>query len=108
MIDLVGFYQMSGIDVGVDLGRIDRSVSQEDLDDPEVDSAFQEVSREAVPEGMGCDLSFDIGFEELLLEYLPEPHAGHLFTQVVGEEDIGGSEFQDGGSGRAKIDANKL
>src|SRR3972149_4099528 len=42
-------------DVGVDLGRLDRLVPEECLDDAEVSAAVEELGRESVAEEMGVE-----------------------------------------------------
>ena len=44
----------------VDLGGTGALVAEEILDDTEVGAAFQEMRREAVPEGLGRDSLFDV------------------------------------------------
>lgn len=57
MICLMGFDQLSHIDVCIDLRGVDAGVSQKALHDPEIHACLEEVSRKAMTEGVWRDLS---------------------------------------------------
>lgn len=57
----VDFFEVGVGDVGVDLGGADVGVAEHGLDGAEVSTVHEEVSGEAVTEGVGGDVFRDAG-----------------------------------------------
>ena len=74
--------------VGIDLGRGNVSMAQDFLDHPQIGPMFQQMSREAMPEGMGSHVFCNAGLLAVLLNLLPDGLPGLLPAPAVQEKIV--------------------
>ena len=80
--------QVLAIEVGVDFGREDAFVPQHLLYLADRGTAFQQVRRERVAEGVGTDALLDSGPSGRLFEDREDHHPRKLSPAVVQEDDL--------------------
>jgi hypothetical protein len=76
-------------DAGVNLGRRNRRMPQHFLDGPEVRPTGQQVSREAVSQGMWADRPFESRGPGMQLHDPPEAHARERAARPRHEHGLG-------------------
>lgn len=99
MKTFVNFAEMGVGDVGVNLGGGDVGVAEERLDGAKIGAIHEEVSGEAVAEGVGSDVLGDTGFTSILLDDAFDRAWGEAAVVAggIGGLDVAGIIEEEGG-----------
>src|SRR5690606_37607460 len=91
----VQVFQALARDVRVDLGRREVAVTEQELHDPEVRAAIQEVRGKGVPQAVRRQLLLDARLLCVALDDVPERLAGHAIPAPGREQVVGLALQQD-------------
>ncbi len=77
-MSVIDLFQALFHNLGVDLGRRDIAVTQQELNGAQVRAALQQVGRERVPYYVGRQRGCDSGLTTVLSQNLPEANPGSV------------------------------
>jgi len=85
---VVGFLNLVGGEVGIDLGRAQRLMAQQFLDDAEVGTIVEHVGGKAVSKRVGTDAGIQACLEEVLVEFASDRACRKALAVLVDEKGV--------------------